>query len=244
MKGVFFLKKNLKLYGNAYNLRFEKKIFSKKIFRFENKGYKNKTILIIGNCKFSFKLAHEFKAREARVIVLVDTDENNERIETDDIEVLTCNLSNPESIKNLMDYVAETIGYIDVFINNYMSFERTKTFFEINEDVWNKSREQGIAIYFLLQYVVKLMIRHNKIAYLVCIGNVYTEHDLTDPTTLFQYEMEGYCQGIALNFAKEGIVSNRILVSTEFEFNTCLETILYLTDKNANHIQGATFYIK
>lgn len=128
------------------------------------------------------------------------------------IIAISCDVSNPDSVNNMMDIVESTYGYIDFAINNVgiVNFFPVE---EVDPKDWKKVLDVNLfGIFLTAQAAAKMMIKHGKKGTITNMASM-SAHIINTPQTTSSYctskaGVVHLTKSMAIELAKYGIRVN------------------------------------
>lgn len=179
---------------------------------------KNKTALITGGNRGIGKALAISLAKAGADIVIVGRDEEKNKQVINDIEKIgsrgvgfSADLRNTRSINNLLENVVESVGSIDILINN-AGVSNTNFAFDVSEEEWDTVMDLNVkSLFFCCQATAKKMKQqgYGKIINIASITGEVGEKGIS-PYTASKAAVINLTRSLALEWARFGIQVNAI----------------------------------
>jgi meso-butanediol dehydrogenase/(S,S)-butanediol dehydrogenase/diacetyl reductase len=182
-------------------------------------GMEDKVVIITGAANGIGRGTAGVFAAEGAQAVLVDIDLELAQRVARDIETkggraiaLKCDVSRGESVKNMVDEVAQKFGRIDVLHAN-AAVQTTKPTCEVTEEEWDRMHNVNLkGVFLCCKYVIPIMQKQKKGAVIITSsGHAFATYANCSAYAATKGGELAYMRAVALDYARDGIRVNCVV---------------------------------
>ncbi|MFD1037561.1 SDR family oxidoreductase [Virgibacillus byunsanensis] len=214
-----------------------------------NLGLKGKSVLVLASSKGLGKAtAYQFAAEGANVFISSRNKETLEKVKKDiqegtgnkNVEYAVCDITNPDSIKQMISTIVETNGTIDVLINN-AGGPPAGSFEDFDDVAWQQAFELNLLSFIrTIREVIPYMKKQGS-GHIVNIASSSIKQPI-DHLILSNTFRTGIV-GLAKSLSQE-LAADNILINTIGPGKISTDRILQLNSKRADELNASMEKVK